>query len=80
VRHGAVGEVTGWVFDAAGKILDRGTNLRVTSVPPEPGSSRLRICIGQGAAKILPLRAALAGRIVNGLITDEATARAVLAD
>ena len=80
VRHGAVGEVTGWVFDSEGKILDRGTNLRVTSVPPEPGSSRLRICIGQGAAKILPLRAALAGRIVNGLITDEATARAVLAD
>jgi DNA-binding transcriptional regulator LsrR (DeoR family) len=35
VRHGAVGEVTGWVFDAEGRFLDRGTNLRVTSVPPE---------------------------------------------
>jgi len=78
VRHGGVGEVTGWVFDAAGNILDKGTNLRVTSVPPEPGSPRLRICIGNGAAKIAALRAALAGRIINGLITDEDTARALL--
>jgi DNA-binding transcriptional regulator LsrR (DeoR family) len=80
VRHGAVGEVTGWVFDAEGRFLDRGTNLRVTSVPPEPGISRLRICIGQGTAKIAPLRAALSGKIVNGLVTDEDTARALLAD
>ena len=80
VRHGAVGEVTGWVFDAEGRFLDRGTNLRVTSVPPEPGSSRLRICIGQGPAKVLPLRAALTGKIINGLVTDEDTARALLAD
>ncbi len=78
VRHGGVGEVTGWVFDAGGQILDSGTNLRVTSVPPEPGSPRLRICIGQGAAKVAALRAALAGKIVNGLITDEDTGRALL--
>jgi DNA-binding transcriptional regulator LsrR (DeoR family) len=80
VRHGAIGEVTGWVFDAEGRFLDRGTNLRVTSVPPEPGSARRRICIGQGPAKVAPLRAALSGRIVNGLVTDEDTARALLAD
>jgi DNA-binding transcriptional regulator LsrR (DeoR family) len=80
VRHGAVGEVTGWVFDAEGRFLDRGTNLRVTSVPPEPGGDRRRICIGQGPAKAAPLRAALRGRIVNGLVTDEDTARALLAD
>ncbi len=79
VRHGGVGEVTGWVFDAGGQILDSGTNLRVTSVPPEPGSPRLRICIGQGAAKVAALKAALAGKIVNGLITDEDTGRALLA-
>lgn len=80
VRHGAVGEVTGWVFDADGNILESGTNLRVTSVPPERGSRRLRICIGQGAAKVAALRAALKGRIVNGLVTDEDTAQALLAD
>ena len=80
VRAGAVGEVTGWAFDAEGRILDQGLNQRVTSVPPEPGSDRLRICIAHGTAKVAPLRAALAGRIVNGLITDEDTARALLAD
>ena len=47
---------------------------------PEPGSARLRICIGQGPAKVAPLRAALAGQIINGLVTDEDTARALLAD
>jgi DNA-binding transcriptional regulator LsrR (DeoR family) len=78
VRLGGVGEVTGWVFDADGAILDRGTNTRVTSVPPQPGSPRPRICIGQGAAKVAALRAALKGRVVNGLITDEATAAALL--
>jgi len=80
VRFGAVGEVTGWAFDAEGRVIERGTNLRVTSVPPEPGSNRLRICIAHGLAKVLPLRAALTGRIINGLVTDEDTARALLAD
>lgn len=78
VRLGAVGEVTGWLFDADGKLLDGGTNLRVTSVPPEPGGERLRICVGHGPAKVLALRAALRGRIVNGLVTDEGTGRALL--
>jgi len=78
VRLGGVGEVTGWVFDADGRVLDRGTNLRVTSVPPQPDSPRPRICIGHGGAKVAALRAALRGRIVNGLITDEDTARALL--
>jgi len=80
VRCGAVGEVTGWAFDGEGGVLEQGLNLRVTSVPPEPGSGRLRICIAHGAAKVAPLRAALAGGIVNGVITDEDTARALLAD
>lgn len=79
VRLGGVGEVTGWVFDGDGAILDRGTNLRVTSVPPQSGGSRPRICIGHGAPKVAAIRAALKGRIVNGLITDEDTARALLA-
>ena len=31
-----------------------------------------------GVAKVPSIKAALAGRVINGLITDEATARAVL--
>lgn len=79
LRLGAVGENLGWAFDAQGRILDDGPNLRITSVPPTPGSDKPRICVAHGAAKTPALHAALAGRIVNGLVTDEATARALLA-
>ncbi|MCC6197105.1 MAG: sugar-binding transcriptional regulator [Burkholderiales bacterium] len=78
MRVGAVGENLGWAFDANGRILDEGLNARVTSVPLAPGSDRLRVCVAHGPAKVAALRAALTGRIVNGLITDEPTARAVL--
>jgi DNA-binding transcriptional regulator LsrR (DeoR family) len=79
-RIGGVGEVTGWVFDADGRILDEGTNTRVTSIPPQIDNPRPRICVAQGADKVVPLRAALAGRIINGMVTDESTARALLED
>jgi len=79
LRLGAVGENLGWAFDAQGTILEEGPNLRLTSVPPTPGSDKRRICVAHGPAKIPALHAALQGRIVNGLVTDEATARALLA-
>jgi DNA-binding transcriptional regulator LsrR (DeoR family) len=79
MRLGAVGENLGWAFDAEGRILEEGPNLRVTSARPTPGSTQPRICVAHGAAKMRALHAALSGRIVNGLVTDEETARALLA-
>lgn len=79
MRLGAVGENLGWAFDAQGRILEEGPNLRVTSVRPTPGSPQPRICVAHGPAKMPALHAALTGRIVNGLVTDEHTARALLA-
>jgi DNA-binding transcriptional regulator LsrR (DeoR family) len=79
LRLGAVGENLGWAFDAQGRLLEEGPNLRITSVRPTPGSDKPRICVAHGAAKVAALHAALLGRIVNGLVTDEATARALLA-
>jgi DNA-binding transcriptional regulator LsrR (DeoR family) len=76
---GAVGEVTGWAFDAAGRLLKRSTNLRLTSVPHPAPATMLTIAAALGAAKLPAIRAALRGRLVNGLITDEATATALLA-
>jgi len=78
IRAGGVGEILGWVFDARGRFLDTGTNTRITSIRPRTGGAQPRICIAHGPTKVAPLRAALAGRIVNGLVTDEATARALL--
>ena len=33
MRLGAVGEVTGWAFDAEGRVIEGGTNNRLTSMP-----------------------------------------------
>jgi DNA-binding transcriptional regulator LsrR (DeoR family) len=79
MRAGAVGATLAWAFDAHGNILDHDVNRRVTSVRPQP-SSRPRICVAHGPRKVPALRAALEGRLVNGLVTDEATARALLGD
>jgi DNA-binding transcriptional regulator LsrR (DeoR family) len=78
-RAGGVGEIAGHVFDADGRILDCVLNARVMTVPPEVGTPRPRICVAHGRDKVVPLRAALTGRLVNGLVTDEITAREVLA-
>lgn len=78
MRLGAVGEVTGWAYDAKGKLIKGGTNKRLTSIPPQIPAVSTTIAAAVGAAKVPSIKAALAGRVINGLITDEATARAVL--
>ncbi|MBN9010579.1 MAG: hypothetical protein J0H63_10740, partial [Rhizobiales bacterium] len=47
-------------------------------VPHRPGADRLAVGVAVGAAKVRAIRAALTGRIITGLITDEATASALL--
>ncbi len=79
MRHGAVGEITGWAFDAQGRILDAGTNRRMMSVPRAVPAERPVVGVAKGPSKVAAIRAALAGGILNGLITDETTAEALLA-
>ena len=79
MRLGAVGEVTGWAFDAKGRLIKGGTNRRLTSIPPQVPAKATTIAAAIGPAKVPAIRAALAGRLINGLITDESTARAILA-
>jgi len=78
-RLGAIGEVTGWAYDAAGRIIAGGFNERLTSVPRIVPPEQLVVAAAQGNGKVLPIHAALRGRIVNGLITNETTARSLLA-
>jgi DNA-binding transcriptional regulator LsrR (DeoR family) len=78
MRLGAVGELTGWAFDAKGRIIKGGTNARLTSIPPQVPAEALTIGAAVGAPKVAAIRAALQGRLINGLITDEATASAIL--
>ena len=76
---GAVGEVAGWVYDSAGIYLDVGTNRRTGGVRVEPGLDRLAIGVAAGPSKVRAIAAALQSCIINGLVTDEATATAILA-
>lgn len=79
VEAGAVGEITGWSFDEDGRVLDGPVNARVASLALEVPPKRLTVVCGAGPAKVAPLRAALKGRLASALITDEATAEAILA-
>jgi DNA-binding transcriptional regulator LsrR (DeoR family) len=76
---GASGEVAGWVFDSEGRYLDLGTNRRTGGVRVAPGLDRPSIGIAAGASKVPAIHGALKSRIINGLVTDEPTARALLA-
>jgi DNA-binding transcriptional regulator LsrR (DeoR family) len=76
---GAAGEICGWVFDAAGRLLEGEPNVRTASAPLPSPERAVVIGIAKGSKKRVALRAALEGRIINGLITDEATAEALLA-
>ena len=78
VRAGAVGEMIGWAFNEAGEILQAGSNLRLSSLPLASPPHSQTVLVGGGPKKIAPIKAALAGKLANALITDEVTAQAVL--
>jgi len=78
MRLGAIGELIGWAFDEQGHVIDGGTNRRLTSIPLQVPAEATTIGAAVGRAKVAAIRAALKGRLINGLITDEATAAAVL--
>ena len=80
IEAGAVGEITGWSIDAGGRLVDCEVNRRIASLPLEAPPRHLTVVAGGGPKKILPLKAALKGGLASALITDEATARAILGD
>ena len=79
MRAGAAGEVVGWAYDHSGRVLSGLTNARITSVPHRPQEDRLVVGVAVGPPKVRSIYSALNGRILTGLITDEATASALLA-
>jgi DNA-binding transcriptional regulator LsrR (DeoR family) len=78
IELGAVGEIGGWAYDCKGVLLQDGTNSRVASVPLEQPACRLIIGVAGGVNKVEAILAALRGKLITGLITDEAVAQAVL--
>ena len=78
-KAGAVGEIVGWAFDAQGRMIEGLTNDRVASAPLPSRESSLVVALAKGRKKLPGIRAALDRRLINGLITDEATAEQLLA-
>lgn len=75
---GAAGEITSWVYDGAGRVIDCEFNTRVASAPLPRAADRPVIGVAVGEAKVEAIRAALRGHLINGLITNEATAERLL--
>ena len=80
VAAGAVGEITGWAYDADGRLIAGLSNDRVASAPIPPRAGTLVIGAAHGLDKLPAIRGALRGGLVSGLITDALTAEALLQD
>ncbi|WP_274626264.1 sugar-binding transcriptional regulator [Arvimicrobium flavum] len=78
-KAGAVGEIVGWAFDRDGRLIEGLTNERVAAAPLPSREKSLVVALAMGEAKLPGIRAALNRRLVNGVITDELTAAALLA-
>lgn len=77
-QAGAVGEICGWSFDAQGELIEGIINDRVASAPLPARDQGLVVAVAMGKRKLPGLRAALTRNLVNGLITDERSAEALL--
>ena len=73
-RAGAAGEITSWVYDRDGKLIDGLINDRVASAPLTADPQNLVCGIAAGEAKVGAIAGALRGRLVNALITNDYTA------
>lgn len=78
VGEGAVGEITGRAFDREGRLITGSLSRRVTGAPLHPDSDRPVVGVAIGPEKVEAIRASLTGRLLNGVITDEATAECIL--
>ncbi|UDL94106.1 MULTISPECIES: sugar-binding transcriptional regulator [Lichenihabitans] len=76
---GAVGELMSRSFDGAGVPIDNAVTARLTALRLIANPQRIVVLVASGADKVRPMMAALEGRYATGLVTDERTATALLA-
>ena len=78
-RDGAVGEMISRSFDRNGDPIDNDVTARLTALQLVREPKRPVIVVATGSDKVGALLAAIEGRYLNGLVTDELTAAALLA-
>ena len=78
--RGGVGEVLGHFFDRKGRMLETSVTARTLSASfSDDGKDRI-VAIAGGKVKAASIRAVLHSHRIQGLITDESTARELLLD
>jgi DNA-binding transcriptional regulator LsrR (DeoR family) len=77
--NGAAGEIVSGVYDRDGVYIESPIIARLCGIRVDPGRGKPVIGVASGQSKVTAIRAALKGRILNGLVTDEPTAEALLA-
>jgi len=77
-KAGGIGEITSWVYDRDGRLINGYLNDRVASAPLAPNSSNPVVGIAAGKHKVEAIAGALRGKLVNFMITNEATAEHLL--
>lgn len=78
IRLGVVGEICGRPYDRDGNYIESSHTSRLTSYQVQAEDDRLVIAIAAGKSKVEAIFSAIKGNIINALITDEPTARALL--
>ena len=78
-RAGGLGEVLGHFFDAKGAKVETDLSSRTMSLSPEELTKGKLVAIAGGVVKPAAIRAILESGLLHGLLTDERTARALVA-
>lgn len=71
---GSAGEIIGWAYDDDGNFIKGLTNDRVISAQPVRNSKRRVIGVSMEPGRLRAIRSAIRGRLINGLITNDAMA------
>lgn len=78
-RAGAVGDISGMLIDSDGQPVATGVSSRVIGVSLDDLTAmNAAVAVAYGPDKVAIIRAAIAGGYLDGLVTDQATATALL--
>lgn len=79
IKRGGVGDITGHILDAHGKLIDHPINQRVIGISLDDLAQIKNVILAAGGMHKVPImNAALQRGLVDTLVTDENTARALL--
>ena len=77
---GAIGEMLGYFFDARGQRITNSLTARTLAVSLDARRRENIVALVGGQSKVAATKAVLASGLLSGLITDEQTARPLLAE